>query len=150
LCYVQPTYRFEPGDGEREVWQVGVELFGLAAPEADAELLALARALLESLGLRELRFELSHAALIRAVLAAAGLDAAAQAEAYDRLLDGEDLSALPAVSAELAPALRLLTAVDGGGMGYLENLSAALRSTVPSAVDAIEQLAAATRALDAA
>jgi histidyl-tRNA synthetase len=40
LCYVQPIYRFVPGDGEREVWQLGVELFGLAAPEADAECLS--------------------------------------------------------------------------------------------------------------
>ena len=150
LCYVQPIYRFVPGDGEREVWQLGVELFGLAAPEADAELLALALSLLESLGLTDVRFELSHAGLIRAVLAAAGLDSAAQADAYDRLLAGEDISALSVVSSELAPALRLLTAVDGGGTGYLENLKAALLNAVPSAVEAIEQLAAATRALDAA
>jgi histidyl-tRNA synthetase len=84
------------------------------------------------------------------VLGAAGLDAAAQADAYDRLLAGEDLSTLPLVSAELAPALRLLTAVDGTGTGYLENLRAALLAAVPSAAEPIEQLAAATRALDAA
>jgi histidyl-tRNA synthetase len=150
LCYVQTVYRFVPGDGEREQWQVGVELFGLAAPEADAELLTLARALLEALGLTGIRFELSHAGLVRSALAAAGLDAVEQAAAYDRLLEGGDISSLPGVSADLAPALRLLSAVDGSAPGYIDNLSAALLPAVPAAREALEQLSAAARALDAA
>lgn len=150
LCYVQPVYRFVPGDGEREQWQVGVELFGLAAPEADGELLDLARALLEALGLPDICFELSHAGLVRVVLAAAGLDATGQAEAYDALLAGADISALPGVSAELAPALRLLTRVDGATAAYLENLKAALLPLAPAASEGIEQLSEAARALDAA
>ncbi|MDA1062562.1 MAG: ATP phosphoribosyltransferase regulatory subunit, partial [Chloroflexi bacterium] len=100
LCYVQPVYRFAPDDGQREQWQCGVELFGLAAPEGDAELLQLALDLLKGLGLaglgrggsaqQALRFELSHSGLVRAALSAAGLDRAGQLAAYDRLLDGDD------------------------------------------------------------
>lgn len=150
LCYVQPVYRFVPGDGEREQWQVGVELFGLAAPEADAELLGLARSLLEAVGLGDIRFDLSHAGMIRAVLAAAGLDAVAQADTYDALLGGADLAASPGVSEDFAAALRLLSNVDGTGSGYLENLRAALLPLAPAAAEGIEELASATRALDAA
>lgn len=150
LCYVQPVYRFVPGDGEREQWQVGVELFGLAAPEADGELLMLARELLEALGLSDLAYDLSHAGLVRAVLEAAGLDAAAQGEAYDALLAGGDLSTLPGVTAEVASALRLLSVVEGVGPGYFENLKAALLPLAPGCAESIDQLAAAARVLDAA
>lgn len=86
LSYVQPVYRFEPGDAEREQWQCGVELFGLEALEADGELLRLAADFLAALGLDDLTFDLSHAGLIRAVLVAGGLDAVEQLAAYDRLL----------------------------------------------------------------
>lgn len=150
LCYVQPVYRFVPGDGEREQWQVGVELFGLAAPEADVELLLLARELLEALGLRDLTFELSHAGLLRGVLDAAGLDAVARTGAYDALIAGADLVSLPGVTAEVASALRLLSAVEGTGAGYFENLRAALLPLAPACAEGIDQLAAAARALDAA
>jgi histidyl-tRNA synthetase len=157
LCYVQPVYRFVPGNGEREQWQCGVELFGLPAPAADAELLLLARNLFTALGLRDLRFELAHAGLVRATLAAAGLDASAQAEALERLLangggSSDGLAALDRLVAEqpaLAPALRLLFAVDGGGGAYIENLRAALLPGVPAAAAALDDLAAAARALDA-
>ena len=150
LCYVQPVYRFVPGDGEREQWQVGVELFGLAAPEADAELLLLARELLEALGLPAVTFELSHAGLVRAVLEAAGLDAAAQAEAYDALLAGEEPAAVALSPASAASALTLLSSVDGVGAGYFENLRAALLPLAPGSAEGIDQLAAAAGALDAA
>lgn len=156
LCYVQQVYRFEAGEGERERWQCGVELFGLPALEADAELLLLARDLLVAIGGRELCFELSHAGLIRAVLEAAGLDPAERAEVNERLLNADPERAL-AVAAELAArfpagsaALRLLCSVDGTGAGYLQNLRAALLPVVPTIATALDELQAAAAALDAA
>ena len=150
LCYVQPVYRFAP-EGDREIWQCGVELFGLAAPEADAELLLLARDFLTELGLRDLRFEIAHAGLIRAALAGAGLDPAAQVAAYDRLLDGDAtvIEELVAQQPQAASALRLLFGVNGGG-AYLHNLQATLLPAVPAAAGPMEELAAAAAALDAA
>ena len=50
VAYVQPVYRFA-AEGEREVWQCGVELFGAPAATADGELLLLARDFLAALGL---------------------------------------------------------------------------------------------------
>jgi histidyl-tRNA synthetase len=152
LSYVQPVYRFVPGDSEREQWQCGVELFGLGAPEADCELLLLARDFMAALGVDAPRFELSHAGLMHGVLAAAGLDAAEQIAAYDRLLDGDQ-----SVTAELAaqhpagaPALRLLFDVHGSTAGYLANLRAALLPVVPRAEAALGELELAANALDAA
>ena len=150
LCYVQPVYRFEPGDGEREQWQCGVELFGLAAPEGDAELLTLAGEFLSALGV-EATFELAHAGLVRAVLAATGLDGAAQLLAYERLLDGDEAALtaeLAARAPEAAPTLRVLLEVGGSGAGYLDNLRAALLPAVPDAEQGIEELRAAAGALD--
>jgi histidyl-tRNA synthetase len=152
LCYVQPVFRFVPGNGQREQWQCGVELFGMPAPDADIELLTLARDLLTALGLRDLRFELAHAGLVQAALTAAGLDVTAQAEASERLAAKDGEAALAVLAAEqpaLAPALRLLYAVDGGGGAYIENLRAALLPSVPAAASALDDLAAAARALDA-
>jgi histidyl-tRNA synthetase len=149
LCYVQPVYRFVPGGGQREQWQCGVELFGLAAPEGDAELLRLALGLLTALGLHDVRFELSHSGLVRAALGAAGLDAAAQLATYDRMLEGDDatISELIAARPDQAGALRVLFEVDGGGAGYLANLRAALLGAVPEAEAAIAELEAAAHAL---
>ncbi len=152
LSYVQPVYLFVPGDDEREQWQCGVELFGLGAPDADGELLLLARDFLDVLGLDDLRFELSHAGLVRTVLAAAGLDASEQLAAYDRLLDGDQsvTSDLAAQHPAGAPALRLLFEVDGATAGYLANLRAALVPVVPEAAAPLLELEAAANALDVA
>lgn len=152
LCYVQQVYRFEPGDGEREQWQCGVELFGLPALQADAELLLLARELLTAIGGRELQFDLAHAGLVRAVLEAAGVASAEQAAMHERLLsaDPDVVTELAARFPAGAAALRMLLAVDGAGLGYLQNLRAALLPVAPATAVALDELEAAARALDAA
>ena len=150
VCYVQPVFRFAVEGGDRELWQCGVELFGLPALEADAELLLLARELLLELGLGDLRYEVAHAGLVRAVLAAVGLNAAEPLATYDRLLDGDAqvTEELVARHPEGGAALRLLFDIDGGSAAYLGNLRATLLPVVPAAERPIEELAAATSALD--
>ncbi|MXZ46641.1 MAG: ATP phosphoribosyltransferase regulatory subunit [Chloroflexi bacterium] len=151
LCYVQPVYRFVPGGGQREQWQCGAELFGLDAPEGDAELLRLALDLLAALGVEGVRVDLSHTGLVRAALGAAGLDAAAQLATLDRLLDGDDGAIQEVIWArpEQAGALRVLFEIDGHDAGYLANLRAAL-DPVPGAAAAIAELDAAAGVLGAA
>ncbi len=152
LCYVQPAYRFADGEKDRVVWQCGVELFGLAAAEADAELLVLARDLLQAFGLRELSCDLAHAGLARAVFAAAGLSSTEQLDAYDRMLDGDVTVAeqIAAARPEGTSALRLLADVDGAAAGYIANLRAAMLAVVPGAAGPLDELESAARALDAA
>ena len=151
LCYVQPVYRFVPGGGQREQWQCGAELFGLDAPDGDAELLRLALDLLAALGVQGVRIDLSHTGLVRAALSAAGLDAAAQLATLDRLLDGDDGAIQEVIWArpEQAGALRVLFEIDGYEAGYLENVRAAL-DRVPGAAAAIAELDAAAGVLGAA
>lgn len=152
LSYVQPAYRFVTGDGDREIWQCGVELFDVGATEGDAELLRLAASLLEALGLGELSFEIAHAGLPRAAFAAAGLDDAEQLRAYDRMLDGDATltEELAQRYPEGAAALRLLADVDGTSSGYLANLRAAFLPQAPQTEAALDDLGAVTAALDEA
>jgi histidyl-tRNA synthetase len=149
LCYVQPVYRFVPGEGDRERWQAGVELFGHGAPAGDAELLQLAVALLRALGLTP-RVELAHAGIVRAAFAAAGLDATQQLAAFDRVIDGDGgvTAELAAAFPQAAPALRLLLEMEGGGAGYLANLRAALLPVLPAAGAALDELVSAAAVLD--
>jgi histidyl-tRNA synthetase len=151
LCYVQPVYRFDPDAGDRQVWQCGLEAFGIAPRDGDAELLRLALALLKALGIGNLNVELGHAGLVRAIFGAVGLDAAERLDAYDRLLEGEERIAeeLAVAHPEAAAALRVLAAVDGSTAAYVENLRATILPVVPNAEDALDELGAAASTLDA-
>lgn len=152
LAYVQPVYRFEPAGTDRELWQCGVESFGVAAPEGDIELLRLGLRLLQALGIEGVSVEVAHAGLVRAALEAAGLDRRAQIEAYDRLLSGEAGVAddLLAHYPQGSSALRLLFGVNGDTSAYIANLRASLGMAVPAALDALAELEAVTVALDEA
>ena len=152
VSYVEPVYRFEPGDADRELWQCGVELFGPAANEGDPELLRVALDLLSGLGLEDVRVDLAHAGLIRAVLAAVGLDPTEQIAAYDRMLEGDPalINDLSATQQESAGALRLLAEVDGDSVGYIGNLRTTMLPLVPAAAEPLDELENAARALDEA
>ena len=150
LSYVQPVYRFAADGRDREVWQCGVELFGVPAPQGDVELLRLALDLVRALGIDVTRVDLAHAGLARAALEAAGLNPEEQTRAYDRLLAGDaDIEALLAEHPQGSSALRLLFGVDGDAAGYLVNLRATLVAAVPAAGRAVDELEAAAAALDA-
>ncbi len=151
VSYVQPVYRFA-AEGDREVWQCGVELFGASAATADAELLLLARNTLAALGIGEVTCDLAHAGLVRAAFASAGLSATEQLEAYDRMLEGDAgvTADLVATHPQGAAALRVLSEVDGTSVGYVANLRAAMLPVVPDAAAALDELEAAARALEGA
>ena len=148
--YTQNVFRFSTGDESREDWQCGVELIGDLALAGDVELILLGRAVLERLGLEGLEVGLSHAGLVRTVLAAAGLDAAEQVACYDRLLDG-DLTALGEIEAELpdlkAP-LHLLFDMEGGRAAYLANLRVGFLSAITGMTKPLDDLAKIGATLD--
>ena len=151
VSYVQPVYRFA-ADGDREVWQCGVELFGVGASEADSELLLLARKTLAAIGIAEVTCDLAHAGLVRAVFAAAGLSATEQIDSYDRMLEGDPgvTEDLVATHPQGAAALRVLSEVDGTSVGYVNNLRATMLPVVPGVAGALDELEAAARALEGA
>ena len=61
VCYVGGCYRYEkPQAGRlREFHQFGVECIGAAAPNADAEVIALARQVLSSIGIEKISLEIN-------------------------------------------------------------------------------------------
>jgi ATP phosphoribosyltransferase regulatory subunit HisZ len=146
------VFRFTPDGSSREEWQCGVELIGDTGLAGDVELLMLALAAVEASGAPPATVRLSHAGLVRAVLAAAALSPEEQSAAYDRLLDG-DLAVVDEVEARLpqldAP-LRLLFDIEGHGSGYVTNLREALTPAIPQLIPALDELAFVLAALEAA
>ncbi len=61
LCYIGGCYRYEkPQAGRlREFHQFGVECIGAAAPNADAEVISLAKAVLENIGIKNISLEIN-------------------------------------------------------------------------------------------
>jgi len=152
LFYNQNVFRFTDDGSSREEWQCGVELIGDTGLPGDVELVMLAVDALSSLGIRDVNVRLSHAAIVRAVLAAAGLSQEQQSAAYDRLLDG-DLSVVDEIESglpQLNAPLRLLFEVEGAGSGYLANVRSALAEAVPGLAGPIEDLTFVVEALEAA
>jgi histidyl-tRNA synthetase len=151
LFYCQSIYRFATDASSREEWQCGVELIGDTGLAGDVELVLLALETLSTLALSPVTVRVSHAGLVRAVLAAAGLSAEEQSAAYDRMLDG-DLGVVDEVEARLpqlnAP-LRLLFEVEGAGGGYLENLRAVLPPAIPALGPVLDELGFVVAALEA-
>ena len=61
VCYLTSCYRYEkPQAGRlREFHQFGVECFGTASPLADAEIIAIAKSIFDTLGVRDLSLEIN-------------------------------------------------------------------------------------------
>lgn len=61
VCYLTSCYRYEkPQAGRlREFHQFGVECFGTTSPLADAEIIALAKSIFDTLGVRDLSLEIN-------------------------------------------------------------------------------------------
>jgi histidyl-tRNA synthetase len=90
LFYVANTFIFEgTGRKNRERWQCGAELIGVSSPSADVELAMLVLEVLKRLKIDGVKLKLSHAGLIRALLARLGLSSEEQARVFDRILDGD-------------------------------------------------------------
>jgi histidyl-tRNA synthetase len=99
LYYFENCFRYErPQKGRyREFWQAGVELIGSTRPEAEAEVIALAVACLENLGLSNFTIPIGHLGIIRAVLADYGIGEDLQNRIVD-LLDKNDMSGIDKTS----------------------------------------------------
>ena len=152
LFYVENTFTFEEtGRERRERWQCSAELIGSSEPLADVELMLLAIEVLRELGIGPLMVRLSHAGLIKTLLAELGLGAAEQTEIFDRVLEG-DIKALGAIktdNAELERALALLLDVKGISPNFVGNVRALLGKALPSFEPSLNDLASITDMLSA-
>jgi histidyl-tRNA synthetase len=131
LFYVTNVFSFEEtGKEARERWQCGAELIGAGSTTADVELVKLALDVLHKLGLKDVELRLSHAGLIRALLAKFGLSPEEQARVFDQILDG-DLAVLSSAKPELAQTLTPLLDLKGKSSGFLRNMKSLFKRDLP-------------------
>jgi ATP phosphoribosyltransferase regulatory subunit len=121
FCYAGSVFRHEqPQAGQRhEFTQAGIELIGAATPEADAEVVALAIAALQALGITEFQINLGQVAYLRALMEDIGLQNGGQYEleqAIGRKNDVEVAATLERlqVTGEAARLIRALPHLYGG------------------------------------
>ncbi len=153
VFYYGPVWRYEePQHGRfREFWQFGVELIGADSVEADAEVIALAAEATHELGGPRLELRVGHVGLVKALVAAAGLDEEARRTVFP-LLDKKDEAGLDAWLAgaglgdDVSRLLKRVAAFRGGPEEF-----AAIRAEfggVPAAAAALERLSAVLAALE--
>ena len=107
LCYAGSVLLTRPRGlhATREPLQIGAEIYGHAGLEADAEIQELALASLALAGFPEVRLDLSHVGVLRALLEQDDAARADEAALYT-LLRAKDTPGLDAISRHYAPATR--------------------------------------------
>jgi ATP phosphoribosyltransferase regulatory subunit len=156
LCYIGTVIRGKTDGlgGSRAPMQVGAELFGSDAPEADVEMISLMCAALEQGGCGALTLDLGHVGIYRSLVRAAGLDETSE----DRLRDALTRKAVTEIRAMLAdwgvsrePAGGIEALCDLQGP-WQETLAAAEETLEPlmdgRGVDSLRRLALVARAMD--
>lgn len=152
LFYVTNIFSFEEtGKETREKWQCGAEFIGAGSPAADIELLTIALETLKSLGLKEIKLKLSHAGVIRALLAGFGLSAEEQGKVFDQILDGDVavLAQLKDQKPDLIHLLNPLLELKGESSGFLKNLKAVFNRNLPAFTPALDNFISIANALTA-
>lgn len=141
LCYAGSVLHTRPSGlhATREPLQIGAEIYGHAGLEADAEIQELALATLALAGFAEVRMDLSHAGILRAVLAQDELARRDEQQVYS-LLRAKDMAGLRSLTVAYSSATREALLVLPGLYGEADVLEAARR--------ALPSLPAIERALD--
>jgi ATP phosphoribosyltransferase regulatory subunit len=107
LCYAGSVLHTRPSGlhATREPLQIGAEIYGHAGLEADAEIQELALASLALAGFSHVRLDLSHAGVLRAILAIDGKAQRNEADLY-ALLRAKDVPGLQTATADYDPVTR--------------------------------------------
>jgi len=152
LFYVTNVFSFEEtGKETREKWQCGAELLGASSTAADVELVMLALEVLRKIGLEATELTLSHAGLMRALLAKFGLSPEEQTRLLDRMLDGdtEALTQVKLEKPELGVALAPLLEPKGASPGFLRNIKVLLSQVLPELEPSLTNFIEVTDLLEA-
>jgi histidyl-tRNA synthetase len=96
LFYFGSCFRYEePQSGRyREFWQFGTELIGPETPEAAAEAVALAQAMLRAAGLENLELRVGHIGVLKSVARALGMEDGDRQKLF-ALVDKREVAAKP-------------------------------------------------------
>jgi ATP phosphoribosyltransferase regulatory subunit len=143
LCYAGSVLHTRPSGlhATREPLQIGAEIYGHAGLEADAEIQELALASLALAGFNEVRLDLCHAGLLRALI---GADENAREDevALVALLRSKDIPALSVLVEDYAPAIRdaLLALPDLYGNADTISRARAMLPKLPAVEKALAEL----------
>ncbi len=144
LCYAGSVLHTRPSGlhATREPLQIGVEIYGHAGLEADAEIQELACASLKLAGFSEMRLDLSHVGVLRAIVAT---DVKAQKNLAELtvLLGAKDVPALQVMTADYAEQTRaaLLALPTLYGDETVLDRARSILPTLPGITTALDELA---------
>lgn len=156
FCYLGPVLNARgTGDGgRRNPLQLGVELFGHAGVDSDAEVLSLMMATLEKAGIRNFHIDLGHVGIYRALCDAAGLDKQAESQLFNALqrkacTEVQELLKALELSEQAQGWLSALPELNGDEsvLAQARELLAGAPQAVAAALDQLEAMAATVRRL---
>jgi histidyl-tRNA synthetase len=151
LFYVTNIFAFEgTGKKNRERWQCGAEFFGGAKFAPDVEIILLAEDVIRKLGIKNVKLQLSHAGLVKALLKEFKLSLAEEARMTDRILEG-DWEALTGAKTTNPEQERLTTALlglKGKSSSFLRNVKASFPKASPDFKSSLEDFLSITTLLD--
>lgn len=143
LCYAGSVLHTRPLGlhATREPLQIGAEIYGHAGLEADAEIQELALASLALTGFTEVRLDLSHVGVLRAIIASDQKADRNESELYN-LLRAKDISGLRALTADYSEVCRdaLLALPSLYGDSTVLAKARAVLPTWPGIVRALDEL----------
>jgi histidyl-tRNA synthetase len=150
LFYVANMFTFESGDKNRERWQCGGELIGAGSAVGDAELIALSMEIVKKLGLKGVELRLSHAGLIKALLAKLKLTPEEQHKIFDSILDGDTavLDKVRREAPELGDTLLPLLSLKGQSPSFLQNQRTLLTKMMPEIGSSLDDFLKTVAILD--
>ncbi|MBC3909125.1 ATP phosphoribosyltransferase regulatory subunit [Undibacterium umbellatum] len=146
LCYAGSVLHTKPSGlhATREPLQIGAEIYGHAGLEADAEIQELVLACLALAHVKDVRLDMCHVGVLRALLAADPL-AKAEENALYALLEAKDLPSIDKLSQNFSPEVRAaLMALPGlyGDISIIQKARAVLPAFtgIQTALDELEHL----------
>ncbi len=151
LFYVTNIFTFEgTGKQNRERWQCGAEFFGASKFTADVEIILLAEDVIRKLGIGNVKLQLSHAGLVRALLQEFKLGPAEEARLTDRILEGhwEGLAKAGPADPESRRLMAALLDLRGKSSSFLRNVRASFPKGSPDFKSALDDFLTVTTLLD--
>jgi len=151
LFYVTNIFAFEgTGKKNRERWQCGAEFFGGARFAPDVEIILLAEDVIRKLGIKNVRLQLSHAGLVKALLREFKLSPAEEAKITDRILEGdwETLTRAKSTHPEMERLMAALLGLKGKSSSFLRNVKASFPTASQDFKSSLEDFLSIATLLD--
>jgi histidyl-tRNA synthetase len=151
LFYVTNIFAFEgTGKKNRERWQCGAEFFGGAKLAPDVEIVLLAEEVIRRLGISNVRLQLSHAGLVKALLKEFNLSPAEEAKMTNRILEGnwQALTKAKSTTPEIDRLMAALLGLKGKSSSFLHNVRASFPKVSRDFKSSLEDFLSITTLLD--